>query len=111
MLIQPVITDHPIISFNIAVLLWFTRLDIPQMNAFAFGPALQPGADILRTVVAADLFGTASPFDYLIERPLHAFCGERKIYLDAKDFSVKVIDDVQGPYAAAVLQLIVHKVH
>ena len=72
-LIQPIIAHRPVVPFDIAVLLRLARLDIPQVNAFSLGPALQPGADVLRAVVTADLFGLASSFDYLFKRSFHAF--------------------------------------
>lgn len=50
-LVQPVIAHCTVVSFDIAVLLRFARLDIPQVDAFSFGPALQSGADVLRTIV------------------------------------------------------------
>src|SRR5450830_298614 len=50
----PVIPHCPVVALDISILLRVSRLDVFQANTLLFGPLCQLGADVLRTVIAAD---------------------------------------------------------
>ena len=87
-LIEPIVAYRPVVSLDIAVLLRLSWLNVHQADTFPPGPALQPGANVLRAVVAADFLRTALPFGYLFQSPHNTFGGKRKVDLNAKAFPV-----------------------
>lgn len=97
-------------SFDMAVLLRLSRLNVFQTDTFPSGPALQSGADVFRVVVTTDLFEATAPSHYLLQTPHYALGGKRKVGFNARAFSVKVINHIQQAYAASILQLVVHEV-
>ena len=66
---QPGIAHGAVVALHVRVLLRLARLDVVDPDAVAFRPAQQRTADVLRTVVAADRFRLAAPFDDLLQRP------------------------------------------
>ncbi len=71
-LVQPVISDRPIIAFDVGILLWLSRLDKLQPDPTFLGPARQQLTDIFRTIIAPNSTRDATPLDDLVQRPDNA---------------------------------------
>ena len=50
-LFQPLMPHRAVEAFNVAVLRRLPRLNEKQLDTLTFGPALELGTDVLRTVV------------------------------------------------------------
>lgn len=86
---QPVIAHCPVVTLDIGVLLRITGLDMLKPNAALLRPSTQAPADISRTIVAANDFGSAPPLDDLLQGTNDAFSRQRQIDLDAQPFPIR----------------------
>ena len=102
-LVQPVIAHCSIVPLDVAVLLRLTGLDVCQVDTFSPSLGLQLAADVFRAVIPMEFFGTASPFDYVLQYPQHAFRRQGKVNLNIKPFAVIVINNIQQSYTASIL--------
>src|SRR5690606_39231480 len=89
----------------------FAGLDVLDPDVALFRPVHYRAADVFRTVVTANGFRLAAPFDDLFQRADHALRRQREVDFDAEPLAVVVVNDVEQSEAASVSQLVVHEVH
>ena len=68
MFIKPLVPHRSIESFNAGILLWLRGLDKDELDAFVVRPISKLITDGFRTVVRANVFWFASPFDDWVKR-------------------------------------------
>lgn len=56
-------TDGPVVTLDISVLLGLSGLDVVEGNALLFGPDHQRGTDVFRAIVHPDRQGLSAPFN------------------------------------------------
>ena len=101
-----------VIAFGIAVLLRFPRLNVPDANSsFFFSPRLKNTTHIFRAVIIMNFSRAVPPFNNVLQGADYPLRRQGKINLNAEPFTVKVVHDVQEADTAAILKLVVHKVH
>lgn len=99
-LVQPIISNGPIVPLDIRVLLGLARLNMLQADVLLRSPNLKIVADILRPVVETDDSVLSTPFYDLLKRPNHPFGRQGEVDLDAEAFAIEVVDHVEQTEAA-----------
>ena len=110
-LVEPVISDSPVVAFNIGNLLWFSALDKLQTDTACLCPGCQQFTDIFGSVVAPNIARNATPLNDLIQCPDHTGREQGKIDLDAQPFPVEIVNHIESPEAEPVPKLIVQEIH
>jgi len=73
---QPLVSDRPIESFDIGILLRLAGLDVLELNPRLFGPTSDRPADIFRSVVTANRVRLSTLGDDLAQNPDDSFRGQ-----------------------------------
>lgn len=108
---EPLVAHCSVESLDVGVLLGLARLDVFDVNPSDSGPTQQRGTDVLWAIVTANHLRPAAPDHALCQRTHYALRRQREVHLDAQSPAVEVVDHVEQPDAATVLQLVVHEVH
>jgi len=84
-----------------------------MFNAYSLtgSPHQQFVADVLRPVVTTDRLRLSPSFNELFKASEYTLSGQGKIRFYGQPLAVKVVNHIEQPDAASVLQLIVHEVH
>ncbi len=70
-LVEPFMADRSVVTFDIGVLLWLSRLDILDVNAHLFSPCHEFTADIFWPIVHSNNLRLAPPFDNPLQTAHH----------------------------------------
>jgi len=100
---QPFISDRPIESLDIGILLRLTVLDVLELNPGLLRPAGDRPTDIFRSLTTSNRVRIPAPGDDLSQSPDDSFRGQREVNLDAQSLAVEINDHVEQPKASAVL--------
>ena len=107
---QPFVFTPSIESFNICVLGRLAWLNLEQYSLVSDAPVDHGLHNSFRAIVAAHCSRTFSPSVYTIIRLHDSFTRQRKIDLNAKAFSVLIIEHIERPEFSNINQAVAHEV-
>ena len=110
-LVQPVVANRPVVTFNIGILLWLAWLDMIDTDILPLCPGKQYCTDVLRTVVTPNRSRLSSPLNDLLQRANDPFSRQREIHLNAQSLTIEIVDDIEQSIGTTILQAVVHEVH
>lgn len=70
--VQPFEAYRPVITLDVSIVRWLTRLKVHHRDLLLVGPIDQCRAQVLRPVVTTDSGGLAALLNDLFQRPDHA---------------------------------------
>ena len=80
-------------------------------NSLFLGPFQQLAADVFGAIVHPNGAKLPAPFDDEVETSGDPFRWQREIGLDAKPFTVEVVQQVQQPELAAIAESVGYEIH
>ena len=110
-LTKPIISNSPVETFDIRVLLRLPGLKVCKLDAVFFSPSLEPMADRFRTIITAKSLRLTSPFYYLFQKADTPFSRQGKVYLNAQSLTIEIVNHIEEPIASAIFQLVMHEIH
>lgn len=90
-LIQSFIPDRAVIALDVSVLLGLSGLDILDRNPMFFCPFQQFSTIIFRAIINPNCSWFSTSFDDPVQAADDPFGRERKVELDAKPLTIKVV--------------------
>jgi len=101
-LIEQLFSIGPVEAFDVGVLIRLARLDVLDGHAGTFSPVREGLTEELRAVVGSQHLRQPMFSLQSLKDPDQAHRRDRGVDLDVQRLAIKVIDNVEGPEAAAI---------
>jgi hypothetical protein len=108
--VEDLFAEAPIESFDEGVLIRLSRLDVADGNALRRAPVDKGFGREFGPVVDAHAGRPAVEPDEVVEDPDHTGTGDRRPDLDRQGLPIALVEHVEGPEAAAVVEGIRHEI-